>query len=91
MSKIETFFRSCPSCGKRFEVRLVSKTLIGSQRIEENLPMDNYPSELPDYFLPLGETKPAVIDEEDFQYAYKCMHCGHEWMEKREKFSREKD
>jgi len=30
----------------------------------------------------LQEGKPTVIDIEQFQYAYKCKHCGHEWSEK---------
>ena len=30
----------------------------------------------------LQEGKPTVIDTEQFQYTYKCKHCGHEWSEK---------
>jgi hypothetical protein len=28
------------------------------------------------------EAKPVIIDVEEFRYAYKCKHCGHEWSEK---------
>ena len=28
------------------------------------------------------EGKPIVVDVEQFQYSYKCKHCGHEWTEK---------
>jgi hypothetical protein len=25
---------------------------------------------------------PVTLDIEEFQYVYKCKHCGHEWYEK---------
>jgi len=28
------------------------------------------------------EGEPMVIDFEEFRYAYRCKHCGHEWAEK---------
>jgi hypothetical protein len=28
------------------------------------------------------EGKPIVVDVEEFEYSYKCGHCGHEWAEK---------
>jgi len=33
------------------------------------------------YFV-VREGPPIIIDVEEFQYAYKCNHCGHEWSEK---------
>ena len=27
-------------------------------------------------------SRPIVVDVEEFQYSYKCKHCGHEWSEK---------
>jgi len=32
MSGITTFFRHCPSCGRRFEIRLQGKSLVGTER-----------------------------------------------------------
>ena len=29
------------------------------------------------------ENIPITIEIEDFQYSYKCKHCGHEWIENR--------
>jgi len=29
----------------------------------------------------LTEDTPVVIDIEEFQYTYRCKHCGHEWSE----------
>ena len=90
MSEVKTFFRTCPSCGRRFEIRLISKKLIGTQRIEEEMPIeDDSLFEWPDFYLPVGETEPAVVDVEEFQYAYKCKHCSHEWVEKHEELDRE--
>jgi hypothetical protein len=31
------------------------------------------------------EDVPSIVDVEEFQYAYKCKHCGHQWSEVREK------
>jgi hypothetical protein len=28
------------------------------------------------------EGRPIIADIEEFQYTYKCKHCGHEWSEK---------
>jgi hypothetical protein len=28
------------------------------------------------------EGKPIILSVEEFQYQYKCGHCGHEWSEK---------
>jgi len=27
------------------------------------------------------EGRPIIVDVEEFQYAYRCEHCGHEWSE----------
>ena len=65
--------------------------VIGTQRIEEEMPIeDDSLFEWPDFYLPVGETEPAVVDVEEFQYAYKCKHCGHEWVEKHEEVDRER-
>jgi transposase-like protein len=88
MSEVETLFRFCPSCGKRFHVRLVSKKLIDAK--EETLeakqvarggnanPMTYIRGTYP---IVLEENVPVTIIVEDFQYSYKCKHCGHEWTE----------
>lgn len=90
MSEIKTFFRTCPSCGRRFEIRLMSKKLIETQRIKEQMPRaNNYFGGWPGSYLLVGETEPVMIDVEEFQYAYKCKHCGHEWLEKHEEEHRE--
>jgi hypothetical protein len=31
----------------------------------------------------LEENVPVTVHIEDFQYSYRCKHCGHEWTENR--------
>jgi predicted RNA-binding Zn-ribbon protein involved in translation (DUF1610 family) len=85
--EIETYFRYCPQCGKRFHIRLVSKKEVSSH--EETIEETHYWAR--GTFSPTGthSAGPAVLEEsiphtieiEDFQYSYKCKHCGHEWTE----------
>lgn len=82
MSGVRAFFRFCPSCGRRFEIRLVSKKPIGSEGFtgkEEEVFVE------PRFPLVLEQDAPVVVDIEEFQYTYKCKHCGHTWSEVHEK------
>jgi len=93
MSAIRTFFRHCPSCGRRFEIRLVKKEKVDSEELEENLdqaanslierttitnPVTPVLTGSP---IKLSEGAPSIVDIEDFRYTYRCNHCGHEWSE----------
>jgi hypothetical protein len=84
---IRTFFRHCPSCGRRFEIRLVGKKLVDSKSIQEKgyrpLPVGRGPGfgALVPIVTVVQEGAPSIVDVEDFQYRYKCKHCGHEWSE----------
>jgi len=88
MSEIKTFFRFCPECGRRFHIKVLSKNLVSLQREKEQveetaamLSVSRYPvSGTPALLLQEGE--PVTVDVEEFQYVYKCKHCGHEWSEK---------
>ena len=33
----------------------------------------------------MEENVPMLVVDKEFQYAYKCKHCGHEWSEVHEK------
>jgi hypothetical protein len=68
----------------------MSKKLVGTQRIKEEMPVNDDYLVWPGSSVLVGETEPAVIDVEEFQYAYKCRHCGHECVEKHEEEFREK-
>jgi len=85
MSNIETFFRRCPNCGRRFEIRLVSKELIDSESLKETRPIAaDYFSGSPESYVELSDTEPVYVDIAKFQYSYKCKHCGHQWVEIKE-------
>ena len=91
MSGISTLFRACPSCGKRFEVRLLDKKLVKSETIKENVPVSHdYFGGYDGSFLLVGETEPVIVDVEEFEYKYKCKHWGHEWTEEKEEEHEEK-
>ena len=94
MSSVRTFFRHCPSCGRRFEIRLEKKEAAGSQELSETLKEPVNPfmvraaagNPLNPVFtkatpITVSEDKPAIVDIRDFRYTYKCKHCGHEWSE----------
>jgi predicted RNA-binding Zn-ribbon protein involved in translation (DUF1610 family) len=95
MSSIETFFRRCPNCGKRFEIRLVNKQLVESESIQESRPIsEDYFGGFSGYqgsYVEVGETEPVIVDVEKFQYSYKCKHCGYRWVEIKEKEDERKD
>ena len=83
--ELRTFFRHCPSCGRRFEIRLVSKEEVGeSEHDEDLLRVTGVPEPAPRPLL-LEDTSPVTVEMEEFQYRYRCKHCGHEWSEIHEK------
>jgi DNA-directed RNA polymerase subunit RPC12/RpoP len=77
--------RHCPACGRKFHVKLVDKKLV---RLERESGRKLPASRLGVYqfrgvpVLAVQEGRPIVTDIEEFQYAYRCGHCGHEWLEK---------
>ena len=88
------FFRHCPGCGRRFHIKLVSKRLVETERSSTptlqvtNMNVGYLGAGAPPRFV-LHEGQPIVIDTEEFQYAYRCGHCGHEWSEKHAEKHRE--
>ena len=93
MSEIRTLFRFCPSCGKRFHIKLVGKKLVDDERETENetetiatpgaIGGGFTAGAMGGYGMPLvvEENVPVMIDIEKFEYSYKCKHCGHVWSE----------
>lgn len=84
MSEVKTFFRHCPSCGRRFHIRVVSKQLLQMDREDEEISSRGLYPRAPNNPMTLivEEGEPITVDIEEFQYMYKCKHCGHEWSEK---------
>ena len=89
MSEVREFFRICPSCGKRFHIRLVNRKVVGLRKETEEV-MQAFPAPgggmrsavgFPLEPLIVEENVPVTIDIEEFNYSYHCKHCGHEWSE----------
>ncbi len=87
MSEIRTFFRFCPGCGRRFHIRLVTKKLVAERKKTTEIKQSTLANPaLRPMVSPLfvvTENVPITIDVEEFQYTYKCKHCGHMWSELR--------
>jgi hypothetical protein len=82
------FFRHCPGCGRRFHIKVEGKKLVTEHResIRRSVPSSmvvrsggRYGASVTP--IAVQEGKPIIVDIEEFQYAYKCKHCGHEWSE----------
>jgi formate dehydrogenase maturation protein FdhE len=81
MSEARTFFRHCPFCKRRFEIRLVGKRLVGTEEVESET--EKYAPVSASFPLVLESDVPIVVRVEDFRYTYRCKHCGHQWSEER--------
>lgn len=79
------FFRHCPQCGRRFHIKLESKKMVSLDRrtVQERPgPRRGIGQFRGSPVLVVQEGRPVIADVEEFQYSYKCEHCGHEWSEK---------
>jgi len=87
MMAVRTFFRHCPSCGHRFEIRLISKREVGDEGETNSkdyaVARDGWKESdllLHGDLLPTVEV--PVVEVKELRYNYICRHCGHEWSEK---------
>ena len=90
-SEIRTFFRHCPKCGHRFEIRLVDKEqLSGSEAVStfdppllETDKFSAFPSKRigPAYVDLKDSAEPTIIDSMTLVDTYKCGRCGFMWTE----------
>ena len=88
VSEVRTFFRFCPACGKRFHIKLVGKKLAEERTEKTEVTRDRGTFMTGSGYGMYGpapviveEKVPLTINVEDFQYTYKCKHCGHVWTE----------
>ena len=96
MSEVGTFFRTCPTCGQRFEIKLVDKkvesTDLHTEEFKHQISALGYGGRsgmrIDTGIRPTEDSKLLTIYMEESQYVYKCYHCGHEWSEKRFKEKR---
>ena len=92
-SKVETFFRHCPSCGRRFEIILESAKeveTVSSDRSTQKpkLRIGLKPGTIGEFrrrgILVLTYEKTNRFEENKrVKLTFKCGHCGHEWSERR--------
>jgi predicted RNA-binding Zn-ribbon protein involved in translation (DUF1610 family) len=89
MSQVTEFFRHCPACGRRFTIRLTSKQKVSEKEVTEYLPTSQASSPGMTFATQketsVTEGVPVYVDVKEFNYNYKCTHCGHQWTEVREK------
>src|SRR5271157_2654657 len=101
MPKPGTFLRKCPSCGRRFRVKLVNEGLLRDREVVEHVSQDEplrigtgssvgaggIPRSRP-YTPPMvHEEGTLTTDIKEFEDSYKCGRCGYQWSEKREEES----
>ncbi len=86
-----TFFKKCPKCGKRFEVRHTSETVEKKQTLipEEKTYLEPagvaaaYP--IPQPPIRAEAEVEEDIEEDTYTETYRCVRCGNTWTETREK------
>ena len=88
--EIRTLLRHCPGCGRRFEIRLVTKQTVDSaEHTEDKARLSVRPGMIAKGIIArpvtVEESNPVTVDMEEFQYTYRCKHCGHQWVEIHEK------
>jgi DNA-directed RNA polymerase subunit RPC12/RpoP len=88
MSEVKTLFRYCPACGKRFHIRLVNKKLVRDEEVTSTRKEVALSGRTLGPYTPISPAMleadvPITIEVEDFDYSYKCKHCGHFWTEMR--------
>jgi len=88
LAEVRTFFRRCPSCGRRFEIRLVNKKLMGSEQLESKMEQGTLASVSAPVVL--ESEVPVLVEVDDFRYTYRCKHCGHQWSEEHFKTENER-
>ena len=88
MSEAREFFRICPACGRRFHIRLVNKELLDEKKHTEELKRATGVYRGGSSLTVVETGVPITIDLKEFQYSYKCKHCGHEWSEMHTKVSK---
>jgi transcription elongation factor Elf1 len=97
-NEIRTFFRHCPACGHRFQVRLISEKEIPDSEsvtdatmppISMNYDTTSAPRSGEKRMIHLDDSADTtVVDSKRELDTYRCGHCGHVWTEVREQNQR---
>lgn len=89
------FFQHCPGCGARFHLKLEDTKMVHLERETYRRTETTSPGAAiggTSGGARFGLNRPILVTEgpprilyiEDFQYTYKCQHCGHVWTERHE-------
>jgi DNA-directed RNA polymerase subunit RPC12/RpoP len=71
------------------EKRLPRGSLLGVGFADSGIPGTMIPgATVPGVPIEVEENVPMVMDVKDFQYTYKCLHCGHQWTEAKEQVTK---
>jgi len=76
----QTLFRHCPLCGRKFEVRIVARRPASESRPKGAGQSIDF-HHIGPVRTPVSMESPTVVSLEEFEYSYRCKHCGHEWTE----------
>ena len=85
MTGMREIFRICPSCGRRFHIKLVGEKLTDEEKhyetVKQGMMSPVGDQRMGPTFVVVEQDVPVEIDVKDFAYTYKCAHCGHVWTE----------
>jgi hypothetical protein len=86
---MKELLRKCPSCGRRFVLKIDSKKLVDVQHSTERLIRDfsTYPfsrqqSGAVQGWVDVKTTEDVPIELDEYEVTYDCRHCHHTWTEK---------
>ena len=96
MPELGTFFRHCPSCGRRFEIKVMEEAELSDDKGYSKTKEILTPQELT---LRVGSGGPRVTMlkakttfarnlntiwwTKESRVTFQCKHCGHEWTEEK--------
>ena len=93
MSELRTFFRHCPACGRRFEIRVTKTQPPEDDSYDSEVPSSDIESISAKALNPLvldSANQPLTVEERELSYTYTCKHCGHQWTEVHDKVDYER-
>ena len=78
----------CPSCGRRFSIRMLEKKLVGDERESETVtksvlvPTARGSSRNVGTGNPIQVASVVTTERQTYESTYECRRCGHRWSER---------
>lgn len=86
------FLRKCPSCGRRFGVKLLGKKLVDEQSETEtegmNITVAPHPIQGGQVSSTMNLDERITYTTDRFELSLRCSKCGHAWTERSMKVKR---